>query len=206
MNDLERAVRQTLTARVSHLTDERLDAETTVSTVRRRSMRVVVLPLAAAAAVAAIAVGVVVAVNSDGRGHQSAAGSESALVGAEWRLESITQDGRTTPMPSGVYPVIRFDGKGNTTGNDGCNYFDGPVAISGTTMRTGQLMSTAMGCLGVRGEVGLQFMATLTTVDHWAVDYDKLRLTGADTVMTFRVRASSNPTQGITPTASATSP
>jgi len=67
-------------------------------------------------------------------------------------------------------------------------------------------MSTAMGCLGVRGEVGLQFMATLTTVDHWAVDYDKLRLTGADTVMTFRVRASSNPTQGITPTASATSP
>lgn len=198
MNDVEQSVRQTLSARVSHLTDERLDGDLPVPTPPRRTLRAVLLPLAAAAAVAAVTVGVVLGVDQNGKPHPAATPTRTAppptptgrqLVGPDWQLESIRLDGRTHPTPRGVDAVISFDDKGQTTGNDGCNGFGGSVAINGQAIRFWNLGRRLPRCTGPAGDVETQFIAALTSIDHWATSDDKLRLTGIDgTVMTFHAR------------------
>ena len=104
MNDLERSVRETLAARVNHLTDDRLAADVDRPTPQsqRRSARSLLLPLAAAAVVAAVAVGVAVAVHAgrhpvQHRQTQPPARHEPSLVGTQWAGERSRQ--RPTSAP-----------------------------------------------------------------------------------------------------------
>jgi hypothetical protein len=129
MNDLERAVRQTLSARVSRLTDDRLDADAyanadvatpapgPASTHPRRAWA---LPLAAAAGVAAIAVGVVVTVNPGNHVADQAAtkpgGSTTApptpvrppgpLADTAWQPDTITVGGHPYQVAGALWASV----------------------------------------------------------------------------------------------------
>jgi heat shock protein HslJ len=203
MDDLERSVRQTLVARVSHLTDERLTTDLPTPAPRPahgRSARTVLLPLAAAAAVVTVVVGVLVAVRSGGHGHPAASPPpgriQQALSGTKWQLRSITLDGHTR----GGAATIIFDREGHAGGNDGCNSFSADVSISGSTIRFSRLGGTLKACLGPPGEIEAMFMAALPNVDHWSAANGTLELTGpGGLAMTFVQAAPSPP--GVTPLA-----
>jgi heat shock protein HslJ len=200
MDDLERSVRETLAARVSHLTDERLAADLAApQPTQRRSARSFLLPLAAAAAVAAIAIGVAVAVSSSRHAHAPATPPPS-LAGTPWQLESLTQHGRTLQTPADVTAIMVFDREGSVSGNTGCNAFGGTVRIGPDTIKVGRLTQTAMGCLGNRGTTEAVFDDVLRAVDHWSVKDGTLLLTGpGGSAMRF-TRAAAPPTQAPEPT------
>jgi heat shock protein HslJ len=194
MIDLERTLRETLAARVSHLTDQRLDTDRPLPAApsRRRPLRAIVLPAAAAVAVAAIAVSVVAAVDSGGRNHRSAASITPPLVGTDWQLESIRQHGQTTHVPTGIDARIRFDGNGKALGFDGCNLFGLPVTPHGSAITFGAGGSTTDArCHGTRATTEQGFMTVLPTVDRWTITDGKLRLESPDgSALTFHVRRS----------------
>jgi heat shock protein HslJ len=193
MIDLERTVRETLAARVSHVSDERLDTDRPVPAApsRRRPVRAVLLPAAAAVAVAAIAVSVLAAVDSGGRNHRSTGSVTPPLVGTDWQLESITQRGQTTPVPTGIDARIRFEGNGKASGYDGCNFFGGPVTLHGSAISFGPGGGTDMRCRGTRATTEHGFMTVLPTVDRWTITDGKLRLESPDgSALTFHVRRS----------------
>jgi hypothetical protein len=149
MNDLERSVRETLTAWVSHLTDERLgtgtlDADTSMPIHQpQRHARALLLPAAAAAAVAAVVVGAFIAVNSGPVKHAAttapattAAAAQPPLVGTWWRLESVKTAGHayqvqqpTDSWESDYY--IRFDDDHSFHAHVPCNQGDGTATVVG---------------------------------------------------------------------------
>ncbi|HEY3631677.1 MAG TPA: hypothetical protein VGL21_12285, partial [Jatrophihabitantaceae bacterium] len=112
MNDLEQSVRQTLSARVSHLTDDRLDADVAIAAPppRHRSLRTVMLPLAAALIVAAV----VIAATALSR-HRARNDSAGGLYGPDWYLQGIQTETQST-VPSLVAALIRFSPDSTTSG------------------------------------------------------------------------------------------
>jgi len=196
MNDLERSMRQTLSARVSHLTDERLDADVPVPTSSRRRPRVIALPLAAAAAVvAAVVLGGALAANTHKPAHRAATPpamptTEPTLVDNSWLLESITQHGRTTPTPAGFVGALEFQGK-VVAGRAQCTSFWAGVVVNGSTMKFGKLSSSKVVCTNTGRTLEQQVLAALGSLDHWAISRDKLRLAAADgTVLVFHLNPS----------------
>ena len=73
------------------------------------------------------------------------------LTGVTWHLVSY-DDGAGTliDIVPGSDPTAVFDAAGTISGNGTCNMFSGPVAVNGTTIRLGQLMSTDRACMDAR--------------------------------------------------------
>jgi heat shock protein HslJ len=196
MNDLEQSVRQTLSARVSHLTDDRLDADVPVPASSRRRPRVIMLPIAAAAAVvAAVVLGGALAANSHKPAHPAATPpatptTEPTLVDTSWVVESITQHGRTTPTPAGFVGTLQFGGK-IVAAEIHCTHFWAAVVVNGSAMTIGKQNSSPIVCTNTGLAFEHQVLAALGSIDHWAISRGKLRLAGADgTALVFHLNPS----------------
>lgn len=181
MPDLEHAVRQTLTARVSRLTDEQLSAELPQSAAPSRHPRVrgVLLPAVTAVAVAGVVLAVVLAVHGRGQHHPIGPATPS-LVNTQWRLLSITQHGRTSTVPASVHPTISFDDAGKARGNDGCNMFGTSVTVNGSAISFSSGDVTDVRCADQVDTIERQYMNALALVNQWSTSNRTLRLTGPD--------------------------
>ncbi len=198
--ELENSIRETLHARVSHLGPERLAATdvaapvvaTPVRDQRRHSTRRLLLPVAAAAAVVAVAVGVVAGTSDDNSRHHStppASGQRgrAGLAGTEWRLESISHADAVQRPPAGVTATIGFDSIGGTYGNDGCNYYGGPVTVGVSTIEFGLLGTTDIACRGPNGALSTAVDHLLERANGWARTASALNLTTPDGyILAFR--------------------
>jgi heat shock protein HslJ len=200
MNDLEQSVRQTLSARVRHLTDERLDPDVPIARSSRRRPRVIALPLAAAAAVvAAVVLGGALAANTHKPAHRAATPpatptteptTEPTLVDNSWLLESITQHGRTTPTPGGFSGALEFQGK-VVAGEVQCTHFWAGVVVNGSTITIGQQHPSGTRCTNTGRALEHQVLTALHSINRWTISRGKLQLAGADgTVLVFHLNPS----------------
>jgi heat shock protein HslJ len=73
----------------------------------------------------------------------SSLGPTVTTAGTDWRVDSVTVDGRTVPAPQGA--DMSFD-KGRVSGSSGCNHFSAPVDVQGDTLTVGEITSTLIGC------------------------------------------------------------
>jgi heat shock protein HslJ len=182
MPDLEQTVRQTLTARVSHLTDEQLSADRRPQPAApspHSRLRTFLLPAAAAIAVAGVVIAVLFALNGGGKHHQAGSTAPS-LVNTQWRLTSITQQGHTTTIPATIHPTLKLDDTGKARGNDGCNWFGTSVAINGSAITFSGGDVTDIRCADWVDAIERQYLNALAKVSQWSTSNGTLRLTGPD--------------------------
>ena len=64
------------------------------------------------------------------------------LANTYWSLQTLN----VNQIPVGVLQTIRFSAANTTTGNGGCNQFNGPYSVNGPSLRIGPLVSTSMAC------------------------------------------------------------
>lgn len=182
MPDLEHTVRQTLTARVSHLTDEQLSADrrpTPTAKSPHGPLRTFLLPAAAAVAVAGVVLAVLFTLNGGGKPHPTG-GIAPSLVNTQWRLMSITQQGHTTTIPASINATLKLDDTGKARGNDGCNMFGTSVAINGSAIAFSGGDVTDILCADQVDTIERRYMTALAKVSQWSTSDGSLRLNGPD--------------------------
>ncbi|QIB44901.1 META domain-containing protein [Streptomyces aureoverticillatus] len=81
---------------------------------------------------------------SDKAGPGKGGGSESALTGVRWNVESLTVDGKKQQAPDGAY--VKLGGKGGTGGNFGCNGYGAKVSVEGDTVHFEPGVHTEIAC------------------------------------------------------------
>ena len=64
------------------------------------------------------------------------------LANTYWSLQTLN----VNQIPVGVLQTISFSAASTTTGNGGCNQFNGPYVVSGQSLRIGPLGTTSMAC------------------------------------------------------------
>lgn len=98
-------------------------------------------------------------------GASSAPAGAVALVGTEWRLESINgQDVMERSTAS-----LQFPESGRVTGNGSCNTFVGAVAIDNESIIFRQMASTKMACMGGASEQETRYMQALSQAQRYQV-------------------------------------
>jgi heat shock protein HslJ len=154
-----------------------------------------VLPLAAAAAVvAAVVLGGALAANPHKPAHRAATATppttpttEPTLVDNSWLLESITQHGRTTPIPAGFVGALEFQGK-VVAGRAQRTSFSAGVVVNGSTMKFAKLTLSKVVCTNSGRALEQQVLAALNSINRWVISRGKLRLAGADgTTLVFHL-------------------
>lgn len=119
----------------------------------------------------------------------------AGLVGIEWQLASLRDHGKRWGGLAEYDAVLRFDGRGHVSGNDGCNFFGRAVEIRDGELDVGGGMQTLMGCLGPRYELSKVVGTALRegTVS-WFVQQEHLYLGEREAVrLVYRVRPSIYP-------------
>ena len=167
---------------------------------RRRRM-----PLLTAAASAAVVIGLVVAITQlTGRSapHGGAApGHATPITGVHWHLTAAADaKGNSVPVTG---QVELFIDNATLTANDGCNAIGGPVQLRGNELRFGNLISTAMGCLGAGEQVRVVDAVLRDTVSY-AIEGGTLTLTKPGTGSLTYSGAKPTPTTPPDPGALAT--
>jgi len=100
------------------------------------------------------------------------------LQGTNWQLTSFVEDGVTTALAEGTsIPMSINDGMLHA---QPCNTVTGPVAIDGTSFKSGELVSTMMMCFGDQGDQETRFLDTLGDVTKSEIVGDKLTLSTSD--------------------------
>ena len=92
----------------------------------------------------------------------SASAAPNPLLGKHYSSTAVTGP----QIPGGEPLVVDFPSAGRIALSAGCNRHIGPVAIDGSTMRVGPLMSTRMACAGPRAGA-----------DQWLEDLTRTPLT-----------------------------
>jgi heat shock protein HslJ len=196
ITELEDSIRQTLHARVSHLSPEHLSPERLGATdiappareQHRRAARRVLLPVAAAAAVVAVAVGIAAGRSGDDSRHTSSPAASSHadsvdLAGTEWRLEYLALDDAIQRPPASFVATIGFNHIAGTYGSDGCNVYSGPVTVGTSTIEFGLLGSSDVYCPGLSNT----FEHLIPKANHWTRTGSELTLATPDGwIMVFR--------------------
>jgi heat shock protein HslJ len=76
----------------------------------------------------------------------TACSSASPDISGEWKLISYGDANNSTPAIPNVDTFIKFDSKGQVSGNVGCNGFGGSYKMSGGEIAFSSIMSTMMYC------------------------------------------------------------
>jgi len=111
--------------------------------------------------------------------HVAGTGSAPVpLQGTNWQLTGFVEDGVTTALADGTsIPMSINDGRLHA---QPCNTLVGPVAIDGSSFKSGELVSTMMMCFGDQGEQETRFIDTLGAVTKSEITGDKLTLSTSD--------------------------
>ena len=123
------------------------------------------------------------------------------LSGVEWQLTQVRENGQAWSPDAAVAvkSVIRLNGTGKMTGQDGCNYFGAPVRVTAAALTVGTVEQTEMLCL--RNARVVQAMhKVLTGAVGWRVVGSQLVLTKQDAAtLVFTVKRSVFPTDSGRP-------
>lgn len=113
----------------------------------------------------------------------TASGAGSTLIGTDWTLVQVTPAGK--PAQRAVIGApFRIDSAGQMVANDECNTISGPVTVTSSVLRFGDLASTAMGCLDPgfsppRAEQTRVINAVLSAQASWSITGERLTITKA---------------------------
>lgn len=108
---------------------------------------------------------VVLALMAACAGASSTAAGAVALVGTEWRLESI--NGQAVMERSTA--SLQFPESGRVAGNGSCNTFVGAVAIDNESIIFRQMASTKMACMGGASAQETRYMQALSQAQRYQV-------------------------------------
>ena len=96
------------------------------------------------------------------------------------------------PIPGGGPLELAFH-DGRVSGTAGCNRATATVDLSGGTLKTGEIATTMMACIGDRATADEWMGNLLRSEPKWSLADDTLTLTSSDQVVTMLDRAVANP-------------
>jgi heat shock protein HslJ len=90
-----------------------------------------------------------------------ATASSGSLAGTSWRAEGAAAAAGST------VPALTFDSAQHVSGTTGCNRVSGAIALDGSSLRFGPLMSSRRGCPGPVMEQESRFLRALEDCRTW---------------------------------------
>jgi len=130
----------------------------------------------------------------------SAAPALPPELAGDWTLTTMAvQDGSAVTHPTTAI-TLTFSSDGNVYGNGGCNNYNGPYVLTGTTtakgsgITIGPLTSTKMSCTTTSQQEST-YLGMLTKTSAYVVDGTQLSLTDKNQNVLIYQRPSTIPTQ-----------
>lgn len=96
------------------------------------------------------------------------------LPGTSWIL---TEMGGTADFAR-IVPTLEFGGDGTISGFAGCNTFQGPFTVAGSSLTIGPLTSTKIGCERPASAIEAGYLDALSEVASWALVDGRLQMEG----------------------------
>ena len=139
-------------------------------------------------AVAAMAISAVACSTTGGTG--------GTIDGTSWVLKTYDVSGTATQAPSGTRVDAKF-ASGNISGSAGCNVYNGPVTISGATIKVGALATTMMACDAAATSLEQAYLANLGKAATYTATADALTMydSGGKSILVYSA-AAANPLEG----------
>lgn len=116
-------------------------------------------------------------------GCASATTDEIDMTG-NWQLVSGSVDGQAIPLIDGSPVTLNVTGT-EIGGTSACNSYGGQFILDGSSISTGDLVTTLMMCTPDVMEVEIPYTAALPEVDTVAFDGDQLVMTGPGIELRF---------------------
>ncbi len=115
----------------------------------------------------------------------ASSGSDQALTGTTWLLNSVISggpDGAAVSIPEGVEATLVFNDDGSVDVSPGCNTGSGTYTVAGEVITFGPIALTRMACAGPAGEVENDVLIILgtETVQYTIDDAGALTLRDSD--------------------------
>ena len=110
---------------------------------------------------------------------------QAAPLEGTWKLTAYGPKETPTPAVADEEATLTFDGKGNVTGNGGCNSLGGTYKVEGDKITFSDVSSTLMACDDVRmAQEGAVSQVLSGTVEYTIKD-NTLTLANNDNVLIF---------------------
>jgi heat shock protein HslJ len=123
---------------------------------------------------------VVGACSSASASASASAPPAATLPGSVWTVASVGG----TFVDAKAPPTMDFAADGTISGTTGCNQYNGPYELDGSTITIGLLATTLMLCDGAIGTQETAFSAALQGATTWAIDSSgTLTLSGAGDIV-----------------------
>lgn len=113
-----------------------------------------------------------------------AAGCGGAPLDGDWRATRATVDGVEVTGLDTVVVTMVIEGD-RITGSNGCNEYDTPAEIDGSTITFGEGAATEMYCDGRPGEIEALFHRLTSGTAEWSLDGGELTLTNSTSAWVF---------------------
>jgi heat shock protein HslJ len=106
----------------------------------------------------------------------------ASLTGSTWRALSYNNGrGAVTSVISGTILTTLFGADGTVSGSSGCNTYNGPYTVSGSSITIGPLASTRRACAADEANAQEQaFLAALGASTRYMLVGDRLTLRNDD--------------------------
>ncbi len=126
----------------------------------------------------------------------AAGGVGGTIDGTNWVLKAYDVSGTATPVPADVKVDAHFNA-GRINGFSGCNVYNGPAVVTGSSIKIGPVAGTLMACVGPGATVEQAYLANLGKVTSFTAYNDALTLYDSDakTLLTYAA-GSANPLEG----------
>jgi heat shock protein HslJ len=113
------------------------------------------------------------------------------LGGVEWHATAINNGrGGVESVVQGTDPTATYDPAGTVSGNAGCNTFNGPAVVDGTSIAIGPLASTKMACADEKASAQeTAYLAALEAATTFEVRGAVLELRDADGALQVMFKA-----------------
>lgn len=111
--------------------------------------------------------------------------SPADSLGTEWRLQAFDMGADAQPLVTGTTVTLTFGEDGRVSGSAGCNTFNGPYTLNGTTLSIEELAQTRMACDEPILTQETNFINALRSARHTAVDGDLLYIVHDDGILVF---------------------
>ena len=113
------------------------------------------------------------------------ASRQAAPLERTWKLTAYGPKDTPTPAVTDAEATLTFDGKGNVTGNGGCNSLGGTYKVDGNQITFSDVISTLMACDDERMAQEGAVTQVLSGTAGYAIEDNTLTLTDQDNVLIF---------------------
>jgi len=110
---------------------------------------------------------------------------QAAPLEGTWKLTAYGPRETPTPAVTDTEATLTFDGKGNVTGNGGCNSLGGTYQIDANKITFREVVSTLMACDDARMAQEGAITQVLSGTAEYMIKDNTLTLTNADNVLIF---------------------